>query len=78
LHETNGKDENLNSKKSQLNYHHTKYYSYSYVVNFIHGNTFALANLTTPSKFETRKLHTILSQLHHITTAKHFADTATF
>jgi len=37
-----------------------------------------LANLTTSSKFEIRKLHTIISQLHHITTAKHFAATATF
>jgi len=42
----------------------------------LHGNRFALANLTTSSKLETRKLHTIISQLHHITTAKHF--TATF
>jgi len=35
-------------------------------------------NLATSSMFETRKLHTIVSQLHHITTAKHFATTATF
>jgi len=28
--------------------------------------------------FETRKLHSIISQLPHITTAKHFAATATF
>jgi len=35
LHETNGEDESLNSKKSQLHYHHTTYYSCSYVVNFI-------------------------------------------
>ena len=34
------------------------------------------ANLTASSKSETRKLHTIIS--HHITTAKHFAATATF
>jgi len=39
---------------------------------------FALANLTTSSTFETRKLHSIISQLPHITTAKHFAATATF
>jgi len=43
----------------------------------LHGNRFALASLTTSSKFETRKLHTIISQLHYITTAKHFAATAT-
>jgi len=46
----------------------------------LHGKRFALANvtLTTSSKFETRKLHTIISQLHHITTAKNFAATGTF
>jgi len=78
LHERNGKYENLNSIKSQLHYHHATYYSCSCVVNFIHGNRFALVYLTTSSKFETRKLHTIISQLHHITTAKHFVATATF
>ena len=64
LHETNVKYENLNSIKSQLHYHHATYYSCSYVVNFIreYFNRFALANLTTSSKFETRKLHTIISQ----------------
>jgi len=36
LHETNGKYENLNSKKPQLHHHHATYYSCSYVVNFIH------------------------------------------
>jgi len=59
LHETNGKYENLNSIKSQLHCHHATYYSCSYVVNLIHvlhGNRFALASLTTSSKFETRKL----------------------
>jgi len=44
----------------------------------LHGNIFALANLTTSSKFETRKLHTIIWQLHHITATKHIAATATF
>jgi len=35
LHERNEKYENLNSAKSQLQYHHATYYSCSYVVNFI-------------------------------------------
>jgi len=39
LHETNGKYENLNSVKSQLQYYHTKYCGYSYVVNCIYMNT---------------------------------------
>jgi len=39
---------------------------------------FTLANLTTSKKFETRKRHSIISQLHHVTTTKHFAATATF
>jgi len=46
LHETNRKYENLNSIKSQLlykitatqlHYHHARYYSCTYVVNFIHA-----------------------------------------
>jgi len=36
-----------------------------------YGNRFALANRLK------HKLHTIISQLHHITAAKHFSATAT-
>jgi len=35
-------------------------------------------NHTTSSKFETRECHSIISQLHHVTTTKHFAPPATF
>jgi len=44
----------------------------------LHGNRFALANLTTSSNFETGKLHSMIPHLPHITTAKDFAATATF
>jgi len=44
----------------------------------LRGYRFRLANLTTSSKIETWKLHSIISQLHHITTTKPFAATATF
>jgi len=41
----------------------------------LHGNRFAFASPTTSSKFETRKLHAIISQLHY---CKTFSATATF
>ena len=82
LHETNGKYENLNSIKSQLHYHQATYNSCSYVVNFIYEyfmeTDLHLQNVTTSSKFETRKLHAIISQLHHITTAKHIKAVGIF
>jgi len=40
------------------------------------GNRFTHASLTESSKYETRKLDNIISQLHHITITKHFATTA--
>jgi len=36
-------------------------------------NRLTLENLTTSSKFEIQKLCSIISQLHHIITTKHFA-----
>jgi len=39
---------------------HSSFYSW-----ILHGNRFALASLTTSSEFETRKFHTIISQLHY-------------
>jgi len=37
-----------------------------------------LVNLTKSSKFETRKLHSVISQLHHNTTTKHLAASDAF
>jgi len=82
MYETNGKCENLNSMKSQLHYYHTIYYSCSYVVNSVH-EFFAVTDLHLQitqhqSSLTHEKLYSIISQLHHITTTKHFAATATF
>jgi len=76
----NGKYENLNSMKSQLQYYHTKHCGCSYLINctvfvwILQSNRFTLVNLTTSSKFETRKLYTIISQLHHMITTKQLAS----
>jgi len=81
LHETNGKDENLNSIKSQLHYHHATYYRCSSVVNFIHEYFMETDLHLQISQHEASLKHenfTLISQLHHITTAKQFAATATF
>jgi len=43
----------------------------------LHGNRFALANLTTSSTFGKRELHSIISEVPYITTAKHF-DSCTY
>jgi len=42
-------------------------------IGILHSNRFTLVNLTTSSKFETRRLYSIISQLHHIITAKQLA-----
>jgi len=75
----------LNNIKSQLHYYLATYYNSSYVVYsllfsswILCGNRFTLATLTISSKFETRKLHSNISQLHHITATEDFAATATF
>ena len=82
LHETNRKYENLNSIKSQLHYHHVTYYSCSYVVTHIHEYSMETDLHLQISQHQVRLKHEncrpFISQLHHITTAKHFAATATF
>ena len=82
LHETNGKYENLNSVKSHLHYYHTAYYRCSYVVNSVHEYFAVTDSHLQISQHQAclkhDKLHRVISQLHHITTTKHCAATATF
>jgi len=70
LHETNGKYENLNSMKSQLQYYHTKYCSCSYVVNCIYMNT-SKQQIHTCKSHNKQIWNTKPSQ-YHITATPHY------
>jgi len=65
--------------KSQLHYYHTAYYSCSYVVNSVHEHFAVKDSLLQILQHQERLKHenfavSFLSQLHHITTTKHFSE----